>query len=96
MSAPRRHSSKATMTSALQLLPQLQQPGDVTTEFNLNTDQEEPSTDVTLLHIAGWLDIIETMEGHFSYNCKDSNGCVPLYYATAGNNLSVVHYFFNH
>ena len=80
---------------AVQLLPQLKRPGDVTTEFNLNTDQEEPSTDVTLLHIAayyGWLDIIETMEGHFSYNCKDSNGCVPLYYATAGNNLSVVHY----
>ena len=43
---------------AVQLLPQLQQPGDVTTEFNLlHTDQEEPSTecDTTPHSCLSWL-----------------------------------------
>ena len=51
---------------AVQLLPQLLlQPGDVTTDYKLSNDQKEPSTNVTLLHLAayhGWLDVIMTNE----------------------------------
>ena len=80
---------------AVQLLPQLQQPGDVTTEFKLSADQEEPNTNVTLLHIAayhGLLDIVKTLKEFSSHSSKDNNGCVPLHYAAATNNLSVIDY----
>ena len=46
---------------AVQLLPQLQQPGDVTTEFNIYI-KRGINRDVTLLHLAayhGWLDVIK-------------------------------------
>ena len=51
---------------AVQLLPQLQQPGHVTTEFEFNIP---PNKGVTLLHLAayhGWLDIIKTIQQHIS------------------------------
>ena len=83
---------------AIQLLPQLQQPGDVTTEFNLNTKQKSLSNrDVTLLHLAayhGWLDIIKTLQQYiFEYDCKDSEGLTPLHYAAkSGNSIAVIDY----
>ena len=84
---------------AVQLLPlaQLQNPTTITTlttEFKLYSNYEKPSKNVTLLHLTayhGWLDFIMTMT---AYNCRsrDSNGCVPLHYAAAGNSISVVDY----
>ena len=73
---------------------QLHQPGNITTEFKLISNGE-PSTDVTLLHLAayhGWLDIIRTVGFTTTYNCKDNNGRTPLVYAAAGGNISVIDY----
>ena len=50
---------------AERLVHKLQQPGDITTEFEIPPHQ---LTKVTLLHIAvyhGWLDIIKTMKDSF-------------------------------
>ena len=79
---------------AVQLLPQLQQPGDVTTEFKIYGKRNR---DVTLLHLAayhGWLDIIKTVQQHvLVYDCRDSEGLTPLHYAaSSGNNLAVIDY----
>ena len=73
---------------------QLHQPGNITTEFKLKLNGE-PSTDVTLLHLAachGWLDIIKTVGFTTTYNCKDNNGRTPLVYAAVGGNISVIDY----
>ena len=80
---------------AVQLLPQLQQPGDVTTEFNLNNIP--PNRDVTLLHLAayhGWLDIIKTVQQHILvYDCRDSEGLTLLHYAASSrNSIAVIDY----
>ena len=82
---------------AVQLLPQLQQPGDVTTEFKLYRKRELLNRDVTLLHLAayhGWLDIINTLQQHvLVYDCRDSEGLTPLHYAAiTRNSLAVIDY----
>ena len=84
---------------AVQLLPQLQQPGDVTTEFEFNGKSLPPNKDVTLLHLAayhGWLDIIKTIQQHISmYDVRDSEGLTPLHYAAAAsseNCLEMINY----
>ena len=78
---------------AVQLLPQLQQPGDVTTEFKMPIRwQKQPSTNVTLLHLAayhGWLDIVKRL---YIPDCRDSSDRTPLIYATAGGCLPVIDY----
>ena len=87
---------------AVQLLPQLQQPGDVTTEFEYNVKSLPPNKDVTLLHLAayhGWLDIIKTIQQHISmYDVRDSAGLTPLHYAAAAtseNCLEMINYLIN-
>ena len=86
---------------AVQLLPQLLlQPGDVTTDYKLSNDQKEPSTNVTLLHLAayhGWLDVIMTMKEVNTFNCSDSKGYGLLHYAVASarDSISVVEYLIN-
>ena len=64
-----------------------------TAEFKATTNHN-----VTLLHVAayhGWLDFIENLKDNSAFNCRDSNGCVPLHYAAAGNSLSVIEYLIN-
>ena len=81
---------------AERLLPEIQEPQDVLTEFTLSGDHSETSaTNVTLLHLAfyhGWLDIIKTMEGCFKWSCKDSNGYTLFHYAAAGGSLDALYY----
>ena len=84
---------------AVQLLPQLQQPGDVTTEFEFNGKSLPPNKGVTLLHLAayhGWLDIIKTIQQHISmYDVRDSADFTPLHYAAAAsseNCLEMINY----
>ena len=82
---------------AVQLLPQLQQPGDVTTEFKLYGKRELLNRDVTLLHLAAyhdWLDIIKTVQQHvLMYDCRDSEGLTPLHYAAiTRNSFAVIDY----
>ena len=83
---------------AVQLLPQLPHLATVTTEFDINNEQEiQPNKDVTLLHLAtynGWLDVINILQQHILvYDCRDSAGLTPLHYAAvSGNNLAVIEY----
>ena len=76
------------------------QPGDVTTDYKLSTDQKEPSFNVALLHSAaylGWLDVIKKLKGVNKFNCSDSEGYGPLHYAvaTARDDISIVEYLIN-
>ena len=87
---------------AVQLLPQLQQPGDVTTEFEFNGKRLRPNKGVILFHLAayhGWLDIIKTIQQHISmYDVRDSAGLTPLHYAAAAsseNCLEMINYLIN-
>ena len=78
---------------AVQLLPQLQQPSTVSTEFKMPIRwQKQLSTNVTLLHLAayhGWLDIVKSL---YIPDCRDSSDRTPLIYATAGGCLPVIDY----
>ena len=81
---------------AVQLLPQLQQPGDVTTEFNIYI-KRGINRDVTLLHLAayhGWLDVIKIVQKTtLEYDCRDSAGFTLLHYAASSKNgLAVLDY----
>ena len=87
---------------AVQLLPQLQQPSYVTTEFEFDGKILPPKKGVTLLHLAachGWLDIIKTIQQHISmYDVRDSAGLTPLHYAAAAsseNCLEMINYLIN-
>ena len=77
------------------LLPEIQEPQDIVTEFCL-AGFKTTSTNVTLLHLAayhGWLDIIKTMKEYYKRNYyTDSNGRSPLHYAAAGGSLAVIDY----
>ena len=83
---------------AVQLLPQLQQPGDVTTEFKLSTKNIPLNRGARLLHLAayhGWLDIIKIVQkcNHIECDCRDSIGLTPLHYAaSSGKSLVVIDY----
>ena len=88
---------------AVQLLPQLQQPGDVTTEFNLNTNQELPlkNKDVTPLHYAsqgGHMNIIKYLITELGCDPTTANcsyGNLPLHIACHNGHLNATKYFIN-
>ena len=74
---------------AIQLLPQLQDPAALTTEFKIFG---KLSTNVSLLHLAayhGWLHIIKIVR-KCSY--RDCYGNTPLHYAAARNNVTTIAY----
>ena len=74
---------------AIKLLPQLQDPAALTTEFKIFG---ELSTNVSLLHLAayhGWLDIIKTLK---TFSEHDSNGYTPLHYAATRDSVPVIAY----
>ena len=76
------------------LLPEIQKPQDIVTEFYL-AGTKTTTTNVTLLHLAayhGWLDNIKTMKEYFKRNYTDSNGSTPLHYAAAGDSFAVIDY----
>ena len=76
------------------LLPEIQEPQDIVTEFCL-AGSKTTATNVTLLHLAayhGWLDIIKTMKEYFKRNYTDSKGSTSLHYAAAGGSLAVIDY----
>ena len=80
---------------AKRLLPEIQQPQNITTKFSLTGNRGGESNSVTLVHLAayhGWLDIIKTMKEYYMSNYIDSNGSTPLHYAAAGGSLAVIDY----
>ena len=76
------------------LLPEIQEPQDIVTEF-CPPGSKRTTTNVTLLHLAayhGWLDIIKTMKEYYKRNYTDSTGSTPLHYAAAEGSLAVIDY----
>ena len=76
------------------LLPKIQEPQEIVTEFCL-AGSKTTTTNVTLLHLAayhGWLDIIKTMKEYYKRSYTDSNGSTPLHYAATGGSLAVIDY----
>ena len=82
--------------NAVQLLPQIRQPADIRTVYNVPGMRH--ASMVSLLHLAayhGWMDIVTDLitEYKCDTNCKDTHGRTPLHYATMNNHLEVVRYF---
>ena len=66
---------------AVRMLPEVQHPEAITTEFRL-------SRDVSLLHLAayhGWSDIVTRLYNIIKVDTKDSLGQTPINYAAEGN-----------
>ena len=84
---------------AERLLPQIEQPADITTTHYVPGVWWYARL-VSLLHLAavhGWMDIIIDLITKYKCdtNCKDSRGLPPLHYAASNNHLEVVRYFIN-
>ena len=85
---------------AERLLPQIEQPADITILPYHVAGVWWYTGEVSLLHLAahhGWMDIIVDLITKYKCdtNCKDSHGGTPLHYATGNNHLEVVRYFIN-
>ena len=84
---------------AEQLLPQIRQPADIRTTYNIPGVWWYARL-VSLLHLAaihGWINIIIDLITKYKCdtNCKDFHGRTPLYYAASNDHLEVVRYFIN-
>ena len=83
---------KGNKEDAVRLLPQIQQPAEVTGDIiDLKT---------SLLHHAawhGWLDVVIELATKYKcdINCKNRFGVTPIHYAAWNDQLEVMKYFIN-
>ena len=80
---------------AEQLLPEIQEPGAITTTFEFS---DHPVASVSLLHLAalwGWKNVVIDLVSVYKCiaNCKDEDEHIPLHYAACSGHLEVVKHF---
>ena len=90
---------KGDYEAAHHLLPLVQEPKKVYTQFTFTTSicNGVEASEVNLLHLSsmhGWLDIVKDLINnyHFDPQERDNKGCSCIFYAIAGKHIDVVQY----